>query len=222
VSEVEPRRRFDVGPGFVRARECPDCGHTRCGDDCTCNCDAAHAEHEAATLRRQLAEAEGVTARAIELQKLRPTAPLRHDQLWYAIEAELRDLRPSSQAIEDWRRVTVAYTSDHPASIGCLLAIVRELWDDAGAYVRQSSRGGWVVCIRGAGLVVIAGPFRGATEGEALLAALQAAPQKGMRKHPIGAQTAAAPGRRLDGQPLGVSPAEYAMINGRTRTDEDA
>jgi hypothetical protein len=54
VSEAEPRRRFDVGPGFVRARECPDCGHTRCGDDCTCNCDAAHAEHEAAALRKRL------------------------------------------------------------------------------------------------------------------------------------------------------------------------
>ena len=49
-------RRIDVGPGFVRARECPDCGHTRCGEDCTCNCDAAHAEHEASVLRQQLAD----------------------------------------------------------------------------------------------------------------------------------------------------------------------
>jgi hypothetical protein len=32
--------------------------HTRCGEDCVCNCDAAHAEHEAATLRTQLAAAE--------------------------------------------------------------------------------------------------------------------------------------------------------------------
>jgi hypothetical protein len=50
-------RRFDVGPGFVRARECPDCGHTRCGERCVCNCDAAHAEHEAAVLRGQLDKA---------------------------------------------------------------------------------------------------------------------------------------------------------------------
>jgi len=49
-------RCIDVGPGFVRARECPDCGHTRCGEDCTCNCDAAHAEHEASVLRQQLAD----------------------------------------------------------------------------------------------------------------------------------------------------------------------
>lgn len=65
AGEVEPaqppQRRFDVGPGFVRARECPDCGHTRCGEDCTCNCGAAHAEHEAAMLRQQLADAQVVT-----------------------------------------------------------------------------------------------------------------------------------------------------------------
>jgi hypothetical protein len=47
---------IDVGPGFVRARECPDCFHTHCGEDCICNCDAAHAEHEAAGLKAQNAE----------------------------------------------------------------------------------------------------------------------------------------------------------------------
>lgn len=50
-------RRFDIGTGFVRARECPDCGHTRCGEDCVCNCDAAHAEFEAAHLRGVVEEA---------------------------------------------------------------------------------------------------------------------------------------------------------------------
>jgi hypothetical protein len=55
-------RRFDAGPGFIRARECPDCGHTRCGEDCTCNCDAVHAEHEAAQLRQQFADTQPVTA----------------------------------------------------------------------------------------------------------------------------------------------------------------
>lgn len=48
-------RAFDVGPGFIRARECPDCFHTRCGESCVCNCDAAHAEYEAAALRMLLA-----------------------------------------------------------------------------------------------------------------------------------------------------------------------
>jgi hypothetical protein len=143
------------------------------------------------TPEQRIAEAEGVAARAldrqrsaeIELQKLRPAAPLRHDILWSAIEAELRDLRPS-QAIEDWRRVTVAYTSDHPAALGCLLAIVRELWDDAGAYVRQSSKGGWVVCIRSRFGHSNEGLFRGPTEGDALLVALQAAPQSGKAWRP--------------------------------------
>lgn len=48
------RRKVEIGVGFVRARECPGCGHTRCGESCTCNCDAEWAEHEAATLRTQL------------------------------------------------------------------------------------------------------------------------------------------------------------------------
>jgi hypothetical protein len=143
------------------------------------------------TPEQRIAEAEGVAARAldrqrsaeIELQKLRPAAPLRHDLLWSAIEVELRDLRPS-QAIDDWRRVTVAYTSEHPASIGCLLAIVRELWDDAGAYVRQSSKGGRVVCIRSRFGHANEGLFRGPNEGEALLVALQAAPQSGKAWRP--------------------------------------
>lgn len=51
---ISTERKLDVGRGFVRARECPDCGHTRCGEDCVCNCDAAHAEHEAARLRHDL------------------------------------------------------------------------------------------------------------------------------------------------------------------------
>lgn len=48
---MSDERRYDVGPGFVRAKECPDCFHTRCGEDCVCNCDAARAEDEAAALR---------------------------------------------------------------------------------------------------------------------------------------------------------------------------
>ena len=50
-------RSIDVGPGFVRARECPDCGHTKCGESCVCNCDAAHAEYAAAMLLSALDEA---------------------------------------------------------------------------------------------------------------------------------------------------------------------
>jgi hypothetical protein len=113
---------------------------------------------------------------------------MRHEDLWVAIEFELRGLHPVTQAIDDWRRVTVAYTSDHPAALGCLLAIVRDLWNDIGASTSLAIIGGkhyWNVIVRapGGGGVTVAATA--GTEGEALLAALQAAPQKGMRKHPI-------------------------------------
>lgn len=52
-------RTFDVGPGFVRAKECPDCLHTKCGEDCNCNCDAARAEYEAAALRAEVEKLRG-------------------------------------------------------------------------------------------------------------------------------------------------------------------
>jgi hypothetical protein len=51
---MKTERVYETGPGFVRAKECPDCGHTKCGEDCNCNCDAAKAEHEVAELRVQL------------------------------------------------------------------------------------------------------------------------------------------------------------------------
>jgi hypothetical protein len=63
-----------------------------------------------------------------------------------------------------------------PATLGCLLALVREAWACPGAYVRESGQGGWVVCIRD----IAGGPgltFRGPSEAAALVAALEAAPQ---------------------------------------------
>lgn len=69
-SEPAPRdeRKYDVGPGFVRAKECPDCSHTRCGEDCNCDCDAAHAEHEVAVLRELLDEAARLIRQNIAVQ----------------------------------------------------------------------------------------------------------------------------------------------------------
>lgn len=55
-------RRLEVGPGFVRARECPDCGHTRCSEECVCNCDAARAEAQAAFNGSHIRELEGALA----------------------------------------------------------------------------------------------------------------------------------------------------------------
>lgn len=67
------------------------------------------------------------------------------------------------------------------ATLGCLLALVREAWDDEGAYTMPqigSQGGGWDLwacppadgnCPRGTG----------DTEAEALVAALEAAPKRG-------------------------------------------
>ncbi len=64
---------------------------------------------------------------------------------------------------------------DDPATLGCLLALVREAWGHPGIYARESSRGGWGVYVRdgrvGPGLT-----FRRDTEAAALVTALEAAP----------------------------------------------
>ena len=67
---------------------------------------------------------------------------------------------------------------DDPATLGCLLALVREAWGDESVYARLSGTGGWVCYVRpggGAGHVG-ARPFRRTAEAEALVAALEAAP----------------------------------------------
>lgn len=81
---MDDTRRYDVGPGFVRARECPDCGHTKCSEDCVCNCDAAHAEHEAAArkareekLEKALEAATADNAALMEIVRRFRNPPLR-------------------------------------------------------------------------------------------------------------------------------------------------
>lgn len=66
MSAKHTPRALDIGPGFVRLKECPECGHARCGNDskidgahalaCVCNCDAARAEEECDALRKQNAD----------------------------------------------------------------------------------------------------------------------------------------------------------------------
>jgi hypothetical protein len=93
-------RTYDVGPGFVRAKECPDCGHTRCGNasridsadalSCACNCDAARAEEEADVLRDKLGE---VGLRLGEVQLRYEAAQRENDALRAKVaEARVRDL----------------------------------------------------------------------------------------------------------------------------------
>jgi len=63
-----------------------------------------------------------------------------------------------------------------PATLGCVLALVREAWDDVEAYVMpwHDEDGGYTVCLPdddGTRLV-----SEGDTEAEALVAALESAP----------------------------------------------
>jgi hypothetical protein len=66
AKHAEVGRQFDVGPGFVRAKECPDCGHTRCGESCVCNCDAARAEYDLAAAKAEIARLSTELEEALE------------------------------------------------------------------------------------------------------------------------------------------------------------
>jgi hypothetical protein len=63
-----------------------------------------------------------------------------------------------------------------PATLGCLLALVREAWGDDEAYAIpwHDEDGGWTICVREAERCITVS--EGNTEAEALVAALEAAP----------------------------------------------
>lgn len=42
-AKPDRERQFESGPGFIIAKACPACLHTKCGEDCRCDCDAARA-----------------------------------------------------------------------------------------------------------------------------------------------------------------------------------
>jgi hypothetical protein len=105
-------------------------------------------------------------------------------------------------AVDDWRKVSAWYGADHPAALGCLLALVREAWGHGPerdvnieriygrkfalavrvwdvvleAWVYDSSvHGGWMAG-RPSRKDTIATALDSPTYGEALVAALEAAP----------------------------------------------
>ena len=83
------------------------------------------------------------------------------------------------------RTIAIAHGSlpdlSDPATVGCLFVLVREAWDDDGAYTMPqtaSQGGGWIVwACPPADLNLPRGT--GATEAEALVAALEAATKAG-------------------------------------------
>lgn len=92
-----------------------------------------------------------------------------HDEgsLWWAI----RDGGATFTVDMSRPSYTVAPDLNDGATLGCLLALVREAWDDPKAYVRAGRGWEWV-----SDFYVERCPPRGETEAEALVAALEAAP----------------------------------------------
>jgi hypothetical protein len=64
-----------------------------------------------------------------------------------------------------------------PATLGCLLALVREAWCDAEIAIVRERDLAWIVCHSLCNAMLYDGRYiRGSTEAEALVAALEAAP----------------------------------------------
>jgi hypothetical protein len=64
-----------------------------------------------------------------------------------------------------------------PATLGCLLALVREAWDDPYLIAAKERGAGWIIDENQCNSMLVGGRYiRGATEAEALIAALEVAP----------------------------------------------
>lgn len=114
-------RQLDVGPGFVRAKECPDCGHTKCGEDCVCNCDAARAEHEAAALRAELARVRAETWREACLHIGNLVEQMTDQQRTAArrlLTVKVNDTRRDElRALGTWIRAHATLSPPEPAAV---------------------------------------------------------------------------------------------------------
>ena len=66
---------------------------------------------------------------------------------------------------------------DDAATLGAVLALVREAWGDPGLCAVPNLDGGWIMAVALCHSMLSGGRyFKGATEAEALIAALEAAP----------------------------------------------
>jgi hypothetical protein len=80
---------------------------------------------------------------------------------------------------EDWRKVAVEFGAGHPAATGCLLALVREAWDDPDMFVARrrnptDTARTWCVESKSGPCTCRGGHWYGATELDAIVAALEA------------------------------------------------
>lgn len=86
---------------------------------------------------------------------------------WFRVEEPLRKLHG------DWKNA-LPDLSD-PGTMGCLLALVREAWEDPHVYVLACASDWFTVCSPNAkgGKWLALPPIDGSTEAEALVAALE-------------------------------------------------
>jgi hypothetical protein len=103
---------------------------------------------------------------------------IRHEEhctSWFRIEETLRRLTG------DWASALPDLTD--PATLGCLLALVREAWGDhATSFANKYEKPTWVWCVydgRASSDDYGHEIAKGSTEAEALVAALENAPQEG-------------------------------------------
>lgn len=117
-------RVFESGPGFVRAKECPDCNHTRCSEDCVCNCDAARAEVEADhwRMRAEKAEAKYTELRATSIEKLRLEESARAEKAEVTVDELSRELTEEIEA----HRLTRERAEKAEARLSELVSELRE------------------------------------------------------------------------------------------------
>ena len=83
------------------------------------------------------------------------------------------------EARDDWSYAEWPCLPDliDPATLGCLLALVREAWMDPDLSIARERVAGWIVAVHLCDALLSRNRYtRGATEAEALVAALEAAP----------------------------------------------
>jgi hypothetical protein len=116
-------------------------------------------------------EHEALARRAVACPRWRWMPGMLVDSAGYVYRMTSESIADGCGAV-DWQQKWMRPDLTDPATLGCLLALVREALGDPEVFARREIGGlGWVV-IRSNSVRLI----RGETEAEALVAALEAAP----------------------------------------------